>query len=250
MAENLEISSKQPLQTTQAPVKAAPALAMASNAPSTISGTSDALEEDMEDMDIQDMEELIGPSMSRQATRLRSPRTPAIEKRNALEEALVYFEDGPNTPPITDGSTTMDAEHISHKDITTDPVLEPRMQASEGEDNPIGGPPLPKQQYPGFSHHQPGPPQPSLHVVFGNDGGHGERKRSFSGSTAALKNLLPKGLPSMAQVGNMFSSGSSSQKTKSGWPSSPPKSPNFVAQSTSGTSTPHAPVHNRKYVLL
>jgi hypothetical protein len=232
-----------------------PARAMVSNSPfSDVPGTLHDIDdaEDVDPQDIEDLDALFGPSMSRQATRLRSPKTPAVEKSNALEEALAYFDDEPNTPPIPDGSSSFIARQPSDTPPIQVEIPEVTRQTIQERDIALGNLPAPKLEESDLpSKPIPSPPQSSLQSVFGTEGDHGERKRSFSGSAAALKNLLPKGLSSMAQVSSMF--GTTSAKT--GRPSSPSKIPRrlgaalSVGSSNSGESTPIASPRNPKYVF-
>jgi hypothetical protein len=147
----------------------------------------------------EDAESLIGLSMSHAASRLKSPSTPAIEKRNALEEGDRYLWGGSESP--LEESPEGEQEAIA----APLPVPEVRTSlAARPSPNRASMPPT------GFTQLRPSdPPQSSLHGVFSGL----DRKRSLSGSADALRRLLPKNLPSMAQVGSMFSSASIGQRS-------------------------------------
>lgn len=211
-------SSKMPPQNT-------PGLGM--------SGTYDA--DDMEDTDIQDMEDaelLIGPTMSRMASRMKSPKTPAEEKRNAMEEAFAYFDDEPYTPPATD--SFLEGHSFSKGKQSNLPESSQSGLGVRGQQ--LGASPKLEEQnehqevIESSTAHQT-PPHTSLKGVFGSDG---ERKRSLSGGAAALKNFLPKGLSSMNSVGNLFGSANNTIKNNYDGSSSSPREPSRL-------STTHSP---------
>lgn len=149
----------------------------------------------------EDAESLIGLSMSEAATRLKSPRTPAVEKRNALEDGGLYLQHGTESPPLEEAIAEEDLE------VASNPALIPDVQANllskrapaDRASMPAGG----------FSK-PPDAPQSSLHGVFSSL----DRKRSLSGSADALRKLLPKGLPSMAQVGSLFATSTTGQRSR------------------------------------
>ena len=185
---------------------------------------SDGIPDDVEDMadtniSDSDAESIIGVSMSRAASRLKSPKTPAVEKQKALAEAGGFFESGPDTPPTRDAILTEEDEAEISSGQPSPPDEIPFQGYKPKQGLPLEASPLPqlKEPIPAPSSvsseprsdalRHTSPPQSSLAGVFG-----GERKRSLSGSTAALKRFLPNALPSMATVGNFFSSGSQSLK--------------------------------------
>ncbi|KAL2074766.1 hypothetical protein VTL71DRAFT_8545 [Oculimacula yallundae] len=203
---------------------------------------SDDYEEDQEVMAVsplsnEDAQSLIELSMSRVATRLKSTRTPAIEKASALEEMEGggYFDSDVETPP---------AQEDDLEELSTPTEHEPSI-GSDSNGNEVSGvaqpmkglslgtlpspkleePSLPTPWHPGpkpFAFEsKDGTHQSALASVFG---GNGSRTRSLSGGAEALRKLLPKGLPSMAQVGNMFGT-SSTTKPRSGGSLSFPRQP-------------------------
>ena len=176
----------------------------------------------------EDAESLIGPAMSRIATRLKSPKTPAAEKTSALEEAGGYFDSDPETPPATDGleGADLDGEPSSHETTRGEDVLHKDVVAPIPSQKPklsLGSLPPPgfdKEDLPISPWHagpkpfvveRSDPPQSSLSSVFGAGT---ERKRSLSNGADALRKLIPKGLPSMASVGNLFGSPNTHQKSR------------------------------------
>lgn len=184
----------------------------------------DAEEEPVSAISAEDGESLIGLAMSRAATRLKSAQTPALEKQSALEEEGGYFESDPETPPADGTHTASSFQTIKPvapiNDVSQAP---PQTQRSKnGRGMSLGGlptsnfkPSLPSPWLSGPKEmvvRPSGAPQSSLAAVF-NSGT--ERKRSLSGGADALRRLLPKGLPSMAQVGNLFGSSSSSHGHRS-----------------------------------
>ncbi|KAF8864212.1 hypothetical protein BDZ45DRAFT_711957 [Acephala macrosclerotiorum] len=181
----------------------------------------------------EDAQSLVEPSMSRIATRLKSPMTPAIEKAAAMDELEGggFFDSGDEMPPADDNklyetlpteSTTAfgtsadstqredtpkplkQAEGLSSGRLPSPKLEDPRKV--EGSTIPItpwhAGPKTLAVQRPDGA-------QSSLTGVFNN-----VRTRSLSGGADALKKFLPKGLPSMSQVGNLFGNSSTSHKPK------------------------------------
>ncbi|KAH7418238.1 hypothetical protein BKA64DRAFT_194205 [Cadophora sp. MPI-SDFR-AT-0126] len=218
-------------------------------------------EEDTETMAVspmsnEDAQSLIELSMSRAATRLKSARTPAIEKAAAMEETEGggYFDSDVETPPANEDFSEEVSTPKLHEVLET-PVSAGR-EASEIS-KPMEGlslgnlpspkftePPLPTPWHPGPKPFTIQPKdathQSSLAGVFS---GNGSRTRSLSGGAEALRKLLPKGLPSMAQVGNMFGSSSSgSTKPRSGgslsFPREPSRSTTVRSTSSSGPGSP------------
>jgi hypothetical protein len=199
--------------------------------PSNPHEIADDLSDEGDDLSDEDAESLIGPAMSRVATRLKSPKTPALEKINALREGGGYFEAGPETPPSHEVMVAEDVEAVLSSRTPTPPgTTNPpsrhkptSLSARQNRGLSLGALPTPRPESPGFpiSPWQPGPrplvvepsdrPQSSLHAVFSGT----DRKRSLSGGADALRKLLPKALPSMAQVGNLFSSSSHSGHSRS-----------------------------------
>lgn len=199
--------------------------------PEDLHETPDELSEDGEygavpNISEEDGESLIGFAMSRAATHLKSPKTPAVEKQSALEDGGGYFESDPETPPATgptapglsfptptplkevngrrEDSSTRKAAHGRGLSLGELPSSKP-----EATDLPTpwhsGPKPLIIQR--------PEPGQSTLSVAFGAGT---ERKRSLSGGADALRKLLPKGLPSMAQVGSLFGSSTTGHKSRLG----------------------------------
>ncbi|TVY80986.1 Uncharacterized protein LSUE1_G003648 [Lachnellula suecica] len=181
-------------------------------------------QEDMAIFELQDEDahSLIEPSISRVATRLKNPKTPAIERAAAMEELEGggFFDSDVETPPAVD--TRIDpAEEAVYEPPTSAADLgerEPeKIQRGSGRNGlhlgKLPSPKLEEAEVPTPWHAGPKPlevrqNQSSLAGVFGS-----ARSRSLSGSADALKKFLPS-LPSMAQVGNIFGS-SSSQGTSS-----------------------------------
>ncbi|PMD66384.1 uncharacterized protein K444DRAFT_579548 [Hyaloscypha bicolor E] len=223
--------------------------------PGSLPANLQELSDDMDDMEPitisnitnEDAHSLIEPSLSLVASRLKSPQTPALEKAAVMEELEGggLFDSELESPPV-------EAESHSEGDLGLElPVDLPAPARATNEahaSNQSGG--LSLEELPSPKLESPGMPTPwhagaktmvlqrgdvlqqsPLHGVFDTS-----RTRSLSGGAEALKKLLPKGLPSMAQVGNLFGSSSGSQKSRhrgsssfskdfSG-PSSAPRSPN------------------------
>ena len=150
----------------------------------------------------EDAESLIGLAMGHAATRLKSPNTPAVEKRNALEEGDLYLGGRPESPPLGESVA-------GEQEVVAAPAPVPEVRPSfVAEQLPAKAsmPPAATSQVSKPLDHQ----QSSLHGVFSGL----DRKRSLSGSADALRRLLPKNLPSMAQVGNMFASSATVQRPR------------------------------------
>ncbi|CAG8980744.1 hypothetical protein HYALB_00013694 [Hymenoscyphus albidus] len=174
-------------------------------------------ESDTDEMAVNSPEEvdesLIELSISPVATRMRSSQTPAIEKAVAMEEGRGYFDSGPDSPPIEEQEQGLE-EYISES-----PHGSEKLRLAEENESPASRtqpPKLPSLPSPTLENSalptpwQAGPKpfnlprheiQPSLAGVFSSS-----RTRSRSGGAEALKKFLPKGLPSMSQVGNYFGS--------------------------------------------
>ena len=196
----------------------------------------------------EDAESLIGPSMSRAATRLKSPKTPALEKKNALEEAIGYYDGGPDTPPadleefageitpeLPDRTSSSSLRHQHGRGLSLG-NLPPALP--EASDLPTPWHTGPKTLV--VAHDRS---QTALQSVFGSGT---ERKRALSGGAEVLKKFLPS-LPSMAQVGNYFITGTSgiSQKSKHSSPPSPSKSPDRLGFGIASSSPRNATVQSR-----
>lgn len=190
-----------------------------------------------------DAHSLVEPSMSRMASRLKSARTPALEKAAAMEELEGggYFDSGDETPTPQE----LDEQRLYEEFPTSQysSVWAPADKVRKGEepqplsqshDLSLGRLPSPKIEESTMPvtpwHVEPKAwaiqrpdrsSQSALHGVFDT-----VRSRSLSGGAEALKKFLPKGLPSMAQVGNLFGNTNTSNKTK------------CSSQTPSGTSSP------------
>jgi hypothetical protein len=183
----------------------------------------------------EDIQSLIEPSLSHVASRLKSPQTPASEKAAVMEELEGggFFESEIESPPA-EGESPL--ENNSAPESPT--YVEGSSEAGAETQNPnqngglwLGEFPSPKPEIapgipttPWHARAKPivfqrtdAPQQSSLHAVFNTPR---TRSRSLSGGAEALRKFLPKGLPSMAQVGNIFGSSSGNQKSKYGGPSS------------------------------
>ncbi|KAE9379155.1 hypothetical protein N431DRAFT_434165 [Stipitochalara longipes BDJ] len=173
----------------------------------------------------EDAHSLIEPSLSHVASRLKSPQTPALEKAAVMEEldGGGFFDSEVESPPV-------EVESPSEGDLGLEPPTHVRMPAvmpgethtsksdrglSLGELPPpnLEAPDMPTPWHSGAKpmvlQRGDTPQQSSLHGVFDTT-----RTRSLSGGAEALRKLLPKGLPSMAQVGNLFGSPTGTQKSK------------------------------------
>ncbi|KAK2630143.1 hypothetical protein QTJ16_000963 [Diplocarpon rosae] len=192
-------------------------------------------EEDTEEMAIsplsdEDAQSLIELSMSRAATRLKSPATSAIEKATAMEDldAGGSFDSDVETPPgaAEDGpvEAPLPESPNSEREPSSSGTDVPGLGSKIGETSleRLPAPNLEEPTHPTLWH--PGPkqlaigPKDNTHLsamaaVFGGN----NSTRSPSAGAEALRKLLPKGLPSMAQVGHLFgSSSNSNHKTRSG----------------------------------
>jgi len=202
----------------------------------------------------EDAHSLIEPSLSHVASRLKSPQTPALEKAAIMEEldGGGLFDSEVESPPV-------EAESPSEENLGLDLPTHVKLSAG-ATDAPlpksIGGlslgelprPNLEASDMPTPWHSGAKPmvrgdtaQQSSLHGVFDTS-----RTRSLSGGAEALRKLLPKGLPSMAQVGNLFGSSGGNQKSKhresmgfskDSASSSPARSPNPTTSRFPNTSS-------------
>ncbi|EPE36751.1 alpha/beta-Hydrolase [Glarea lozoyensis ATCC 20868] len=188
-------------------------------------------------------ESLMEFAISHVASRMKDPRTPAVEKATAMEEmdGGGFFESDPESPPATDQKEVLLGEDDSTDTLrNVNENQEPPRQASNKTGLSLGKLPSPNHEAPAVLpspwHAGPKPlhvekpgPQPALTGVFSS------RTRSRSGGAEALKKFLPKG------VGNFLGSNTSSG----------PKSPNrlnemrpnrastlFNSQSSSRTQSP------------
>ncbi|KIN05998.1 hypothetical protein OIDMADRAFT_189731, partial [Oidiodendron maius Zn] len=166
------------------------------------SDEADEIASGRNNMTDEDAESLIGLSMSHVATRLKSPSTPAVEKRNALEDGDRYIGKALESPLLEE----LPAEGGQRVTTTPPPMPEERANFFPGQpavrmSMPPGG--IPRVSKPSD------PPQSSLHGVFSGL----DRKRSLSGGADALRKLLPKNLPSITNVGNLFASSTTFQRT-------------------------------------
>jgi hypothetical protein len=190
--------------------------------------------DDMEAMNVsnitnEDAQSLIEPSLSHVASRLKSPQTPALEKAAVMEELEGggFFDSELESPPVE-----VEVESRSEDDAKLESPTLIRESSTGAADNAsnqngrlsLGELPVPKSEAPEMPiapwhagakpmvlQRADVPQQSSLHGVFDTS-----RTRSLSGGAEALRKLLPKGLPSMAQVGNLFASSSGNQKSKHG----------------------------------
>ncbi|KAG0646868.1 Uncharacterized protein D0Z07_6244 [Hyphodiscus hymeniophilus] len=213
--------------------------------PTGLHESSDEMEDMVEpDMSDSDAESIIGVSMSRAASRMKSPKTPAVEKQIALDEAGGFFESGPESPPTREHALTLmeedetevfpgmptPPEEISiqtykqKEGLDAGPLPSPNLQ-----DSAVALSPENAQSSP-LAIRRSSPPQSSLAGVFG-----GERKRSLSASAAALKKLLPNGLTSMATVGHFFGSSSGQQRARTLSSSSSKNVANVPSGNSSGS---------------
>ncbi|KAK6601281.1 hypothetical protein H4I96_06622 [Botrytis cinerea] len=173
---------------------------------------SDDFSDEMETMAVphitdEDAQSIIGVSLSHAASRLKSSRTPAAEKAAAMD--------------TLEGGEGLTLETLPSSNLSQNPPP----------------PPLPSPPSPWRAG-----PKPIVVTEPPNDGRTSamasvfntgrKRQSSLSSSADALKKLLPKGLPSMAQVGNLFSTSTSSNH-KSRSSISSPRSATFSPFSTS-----------------
>lgn len=177
----------------------------------------------MEHISDADAQSILEVSISHVATRLRSAKTPAIEKAAAMEEVEgnSYFDsEEDETPPAI-------GEHEAQGILPELSTLAVELSEDVGESKTptegmsLGRLPSPRIGDPtslispwhaGPKTLQVRPDQPSqssLAGVFDRT-----RARSLSGGAEALRKLLPKSLPSMTQVGSLFGSSGSGSKSK------------------------------------
>lgn len=230
------------------PPESAPLLYSYAPTITNLHGDSNELEEELEDMDMaditdQDVQSLMELSIGQAATRIKSAMTPAAERAAAMDllEGGGLFDSDSETPPAGYYTKTNSGQHS--------PMYEPDEQAAElkspfvGKENAglsLGKLPSPKIENP----QNTGIPITPWHVgpksmVIQPHGGASHsslagalsntRTRSMSGGADALKKFLEKGLPSMAQVGQMFGTSTGNHKSKAA--SSPTKDSFFSSHS-------------------
>ncbi|RDW71231.1 hypothetical protein BP6252_07794 [Coleophoma cylindrospora] len=207
--------------------------------PAELSDDDDDEVMELEGIPDEDAESLIGPAISRAATRMKSAHTPAAEKAAAMEdvEGGGYFDSDPESPPIL--------QDVQLGDV---PMLTSKPNENVGLGLSLGElpPPEPMKEQPAFpSPWQAGPKvmqrtassQSIMQEAFA-------KRRSMSGGAETLKKLIPKNLPSMAQARNYFSSAGfgSGQKTPS--PSSSPKQSHFPNRTSSRRTAPGSPLNS------
>ncbi|TGO59644.1 hypothetical protein BCON_0042g00110 [Botryotinia convoluta] len=188
----------------------------------------------------EDAQSIIGVSLSHAASRLRTSRTPAAEKAAAMDNLEGgYFDSDPETPlalePTANGPfdeelpTTTKGEGLT---LETSPS--PNLSQKPLPPLPLPSPPSPWRAGPKpiVVTEPPNDGRTSAMASVFNNGNGRKRQSSLSSSADALKKLLPKGLPSMAQVGNLFSTSTSSNH-KSRSSISSPRSATFSPFSTS-----------------
>ena len=211
---------------------------------------SNDLSEDEEIMDSnisdEDAQSLIEPSISNVASRLKSPKTPSAEKAAAMEDLGGFFDSDPESPPTAESSADATPTEEVSPTVTSrlGGLSRDESQPAQNKGLSLGTLPSPKLEDPALpiTPWHAGPKQlviqpsaanrSSLYGVFDN-----KRSRSLSGGAEALKKFLPKGLPSMAQVGNLFGSSNANQKTRVGGSSGLPKDSGHFRSGRSGSSS-------------
>ncbi|PQE12972.1 phosphatidylcholine-sterol O-acyltransferase protein [Rutstroemia sp. NJR-2017a BBW] len=177
-----------------------------------------------------DAHSIIGVTISHVASRMKSARTPAAEKAAAMDDlADGYFDSDPESPQAQelDTPTASDTE-VAKPQTGLDKPL-PKLLSPKLEDGQKS-PPTPWQ------------PGPKSMVIQKRDNGHRssmqgvfdsgrKRQGSLSNGAEALRKLLPKNLPSIAQVGNLFGTSTSSGH-KSRASISSPRSATFSSSPT------------------
>ncbi|KAL3423617.1 hypothetical protein PVAG01_05364 [Phlyctema vagabunda] len=195
---------------------------------------SDELSDETEGMEVpltnEDAQSLVGPAISRAATRiaLNSAQTPAAEKAAAMEELEGggMFDSEPESPTLD-----MDQAAAVGLQPQSVPQPEPPEKSNPGLGLSLGSLPAPSMQEDqlGFpSPWQAGPKvmqrseatQSALQTAFG-------KRRSLSGGADTLKKLIPKSFPTMAQARNYFSSAAFGSGQRSPSPSRSPREPAF-----------------------
>lgn len=213
--------------------------------PFNLRDISDDLSDDAEDMLAPDMtftgedaESLIEPSISRAATRMKSPNTPAVEKVAAMEEldgGGLFDDSDPETPPIPQ---------------VTEPIERPSQntqqdgQGSRDVGMSLGGLPSPKpEEQLGFPSPWQAGPKLMQRSEASNSAPQGvsasRKRRSHSGGADTLKKFIPKSLPSLAQARNYFSSAAFGSSPKSPNPLNSPKDSPYSRQHTPRASLLH-----------
>lgn len=182
----------------------------------------------------EDAQSMIGVSLSHAASRLKSSKTPAAEKAAAMDTLEGgYFDSDPETPPALEPKTVglFDNGELTEPINTNMEGLSlgklPSPELSPKLDSPLKPPPSPWRAGPKSivvtEPQNDSRTSSSMASVFSNGR---KRQSSLSSGADALKKLLPKGLPSISQVGNLFgTSTSSNHKSRSSISS--PKSATF-----------------------
>ncbi|RDL40709.1 uncharacterized protein BP5553_00688 [Venustampulla echinocandica] len=168
-------------------------------------------------------ESLIELSISEAAMLMKSPSTPAIEKAAAMDDVNgggFYDSDAeiPTPPAVYQAHSREEQSSDAFADMEGLSLRQPAEDQSQpiaGENVPFPKLPSPKPEtsalpgpwYPGSRAIQTRrtEPQSALAGVFNN-----ARTRSRSASLEGLKKFLPKGLPSMPQIGHFFGSSNTS----------------------------------------
>ncbi|KAM3068714.1 hypothetical protein ACMFMG_010891 [Clarireedia jacksonii] len=182
-----------------------------------------------------DAHSIIGVTISHAASRMKSASTPAAEKAAAMDDlAGGYFDSDPETPPAQEPDTPKAIDTETSKPMP-------------GVDKPLPKLPSPKLENGQKSPPTPWQPGPKSMVVQNGDSGHRssmqgvfdsgrKRQGSLSNGAEALRKLLPKNLPSIAQVGHLFgTSTSSGHKSRASFGSS--RSATFASSPTWSSST-------------
>ena len=198
------------------------------NSPELSDGVDDTDVMTVSNITTEDAQSLIEPSLSQIASRLKSAHTPALEKAAVMEELEGggSFDSEMESPPVEAESRPKDDLELgspAHVKGSTEAPDETNTSNRKGNLF-LGELPSPKPEAadmpitpwhagakPMVLQRQNAPQQSSLHGVFDTS-----RTRSLSGGAEALRKLLPKGLPSMAQVGNLFAASNGTQKYKHG----------------------------------
>ncbi|PQE18654.1 phosphatidylcholine-sterol O-acyltransferase protein [Rutstroemia sp. NJR-2017a BVV2] len=177
-----------------------------------------------------DAHSIIGVTISHAASRMKSARTPAAEKAAAMDDlAGGYFDSDPETPSPQEPDTPTASDTEAAKPQTGVDKSLPKLPSPKLKDGQKS-PPTPWQPGPKSMVIQKGDNgyRSSMQGVF--DSGR-KRQGSLSNGAEALRKLLPKNLPSIAQVGNLFGASTSSGH-KSRASISSPRSATFSSSPT------------------
>ncbi|KAG9232565.1 hypothetical protein BJ875DRAFT_380444 [Amylocarpus encephaloides] len=176
-------------------------------------------EDEMDDLDLGNASEeadesVIEVAMSQVASRMKSVNTPAVEKAAAMEEldGGGFFDSDPDTPPAGEQPEILLEERKASDTSRNTPQTnlendKPTQPQPSPESSSL---PTPWHAGPKQVHLQPAEPQSSLTGVLDSS-----RIRSRSSGADGIKRYLPKGLPSMTQVGNFLGTSSTSASAKS-----------------------------------